>query len=154
MPTVVANPTSYLVLLMFGGLAWAGYFGMMLRDAGLPIQYELTAYRNSTDPSALVVVTGRVHVRVPCVGGTVRTYYRAPGAPTMPAIRRWADNTKRIGRTEIELEATSPGLYQTTSAFEPPEWAQWIEWRLMTPAPCHPVPQGEIVVGVVEIPER
>lgn len=150
-PGIMRHPATLFVLFLFGGVAWFIYLLIQINPP-LPINYELAAYRQVSEPTSRVVVTGHVRVNVPCVGGVVRTYFRAPGYPPEPAIRVWSDNTGRIGKSEIRLEVTERGTYLTSSAFDPPEWAQWIEWRLFTPAPCFKEGRGELVVGVVEIP--
>lgn len=151
--SLVHNPVVLIVLFLFGGVAWFIYLLIQINPP-LPLNYELSAYRQVSEPTNRVIVTGRVRVNTPCIGGVVRTYFRAPGYPPEPAVRVWSDNTGRIGKSEVRLEAPERGNYLVSAAFDPPEWAQWIEWRFFTPAPCFKEGRGELVVGVVEIPER
>lgn len=151
-PVLAKKPGALLFVFLFGGIAWATYFALEL-NRGPPIEYAVKAYRPLFEPPDRLIVQGDLIIREPCVGATVTAYFVAPGKTPEPAVRVEHSESAMVGKTTVPLRLNVTGVYPLAAVYQPPEWAQFLEWRLRALPECTKRPQGEIVVGVVKVPE-
>lgn len=121
---------------------------------GEAYRYEAKASWTESDPSRLTVI-GTLHIRRPCPGSQVTSFYEFPDKTAVPAVRTGHIEHAMVGKSTVSMDVDRPGDFTIAMNFDPPEGATGISWRIRHSEACpDDAKRGIVEVGYVRIPPK